>query len=406
MTNNNVKIPIVFALGLAAGAAYGQGSYVRPMYQFPGEPQRSGPASVQMGDSPFFVTPYLGAAVGYDDNIFLAPDNERSSTIYIVSPGFAIDARDPNKSIILRHQSQIGRYRQSSDDNYVDHTSRAQFDFAMDRRNFLRVAADYIRGHDPRGSTDRPFAKRPDRYRLFSPGATYAFGAPGAAGRVEVYGNYGRKRYLNNRQFTAASDRDTTEFGGAFYWRVMPRTYVLVEARQTDIDYELPTSVLSAEERRYYAGVSWEATATTTGTIKVGRLERKPEFGPEFDAGSWEAVISWSPRSYSKFDFYTARQTNESTGLGRFILTSVSGVSWNHSWSSVLTTGIDARYQKDEFQGFDRNDDIKSIGLKVGYKFRRWLTLGAEFSHSQRESNRPIFDYDKNLYLLTATASM
>jgi polysaccharide biosynthesis protein VpsM len=42
----------------------------------------------------------------------------------------------------------------------------------------------------------------------------------------------------------------------------------------------------------------------------------------------------------------------------------------------------------------------------VGYRFRRWLTLGAEYTHIQRDSNRAGFEYDKNIYLLTATASM
>ena len=45
-------------------------------------------------------------------------------------------------------------------------------------------------------------------------------------------------------------------------------------------------------------------------------------------------------------------------------------------------------------------------GFKVGYKFRRWLTFGAEYTYTQRDSNLPSFEYDKNLYLLTATASM
>jgi hypothetical protein len=49
---------------------------------------------------------------------------------------------------------------------------------------------------------------------------------------------------------------------------------------------------------------------------------------------------------------------------------------------------------------------VRSLGLRAGYKFRRWLTLGAEYTHSNRDSNTPVFEYDKNLYLLTATASM
>jgi hypothetical protein len=188
----------------------------------------------------------------------------------------------------------------------------------------------------------------------------------------------------------------------------MPKTYAIFEARETRIAYHLPTSPLDANETRIYGGISWEATAATVGTIKVGNLKRRPEddSASDFSGTSWEAIVTWSPRTYSKFDFFTARQTNESTGLGNFILSSIAGVSWNHAWSSVLTTGVDYRYQKDEYQGFDRTDKSNILGLKVGYKFRRWLTLGAEYSHTQRDSNLPTFEYDKNLYLLTATASM
>ena len=121
---------------------------------------------------------------------------------------------------------------------------------------------------------------------------------------------------------------------------------------------------------------------------------------------SWEGSVTWAPVSYSTFDFYTARTTNESTGLGTFILSKVAGVTWNHGWSSFVTTGVDARYQKDEYQGFDRVDSMSSLGLKVGYKFRRWLTLGASYTYTHRNSNINAFEYDKNLYMLTATGSL
>jgi polysaccharide biosynthesis protein VpsM len=61
---------------------------------------------------------------------------------------------------------------------------------------------------------------------------------------------------------------------------------------------------------------------------------------------------------------------------------------------------------KDDYQDFNRNDETSSVGLKAGYRFRRWLTLGAEYTYTHRDSNIPQFQYDKNLYFLTATASM
>jgi hypothetical protein len=290
----------------------------------------------------------------------------------------------------------------------LDSSADTRVDWAFDRRNFARAGILYMRGHDPRGSTDRPFGDSPDKYRLGEPYFNYAFGAPGARGRIEVYFSDMFKRYLNNREFTEGSDRDQREYGAAFYLRMMTRTYGLVEVREDDIRYKLPNSPLNADEKRLYLGVSWEATAATTGTIKFGRLKRNfLENGPEdFSGNSWEGLVTWAPRTYSKFDFYTARQTNEASGLGDFILTSVGGVTWSHDWSSYIRSSVDARYQRDAYQGFDRTDKTWFTGVKVGYRFRRWLTLGAEYDYWKRDSNLDIYDYTRNLFLITATASM
>lgn len=408
MANKKLEVALGLAFIGACAGAQAQTAYVRPQYVYPETPPETGPASVQIGSSPVFVTPYVGVAVGHDDNLFLSHTNQKASDMYVVSPGVKLDARDPNKVIQASYQGQVGRYTSSSDDDYVDHTARAQFDMALDRRNFIKVGYDYIRSHDPRGSTDRPIEGSPDKYRQSTPYFTYALGAPGALGRFEAYYSDASRRYLNNRETTINSDRDMPEFGGAFYWRVMPRTYVVAEARGTNVRYDLSGSPLSADERRYYGGITWEATAATTGTVKVGRLKRdfKDPTQTDFTGTSWEALISWAPRSYSKFDFYSARQTNESTGLGSFILTSVGGVTWTHAWTTYITTAVDARYQKDDYQGFDRNDKIAILGLKAGYKFRRWLTVGAEYARTKRDSNIDAFDYDRNLYLITLTGTL
>ena len=406
MANKNLKIVLTSVLLGVGAIAHAQ--YVRPTYQFPVEPPVSGPASFQLADSPFFVMPFLGVGGGHDDNLFLSHTNEKDSYFYTINPAVKLDGRDANKVVQLSYQGQIGRYTSSRDDDYVDSTSRAQFDLALDPHNFLRFGYDYIIGHDPRGSTDRPLSTNPDKYKRTNPYFTYALGAPGAQGRVEVYYSDPYQRYTNNRDVTTSADRDMQEYGGAVYWRVMPRTYVMGEARETNIRYVQSGSPLSADETRYYAGVTWEATAATTGTIKVGQLRRdfKNTDEPTFTGSSWEGLITWAPLTYSKFDFYTARQTNESTGLGSFILTSIAGVAWTHNWSSYVTTGVDARYTKDDYQGFDRNDKTTILGLKAGYKFRRWLTLGAEYTYTNRDSNLETYDYNRNFYLLSLTASM
>jgi polysaccharide biosynthesis protein VpsM len=389
--------------GMLAMAGLCSAQYIRPAYQFP----RTESGGVEMGDSGVFVTPSAGLALGHDDNLFLSSTNEKDSVLEIFSPGLRLDAHRPGLVFKSDYLGQFGRYTSSRADDYQDQTWLNSVDWALNQRTFFRVGYDYLRGHDARGSTDRPNSDSPDFYRLSVPRFMFAYGAPGAQGRAEIYYSDAHKDYLNHNDTTAVSDRDTTEAGAAFYWRVGPKTYALVEARDTKIDYDIQNP-LSGHEQRYFIGVSWEATAATTGTVKIGELRKSFDGAgiPSHTSPSWEAQITWAPRTYSQFDFFSTRYTNESTGLGDYILTSVSGVNWTHQWNSRLYTAVNLKYQKDEYQGFDRTDNTKMVGLKLGYKFRPWLTLGAEYAYTNRDSNLDLYDYNKNLYLLTATTSM
>lgn len=406
MTKNKLQFAVALSL-FAAASAFAQTSPIRPSYSYPVD-KGGGAASIGLGESPVFATPYIGIAAGRDDNLFLTHDNPKTSPLYVVSPGLRLDARGPGLVLQSRLQAQAARYTDSRDDDYQDYYAYNQADFALNAHNYLRVGFDYLRLHDPRGSTDRTVQAHPDKYRLISPNATYALGAPGAPGRVELYWTDGYKQYTNNRSTTFLSDRDTRDLGGAFYWRVAPKTYAVLDLRDTNIKYRSPASPFNSEEKRVLVGVTWDITAITSGTFKVGRLKKDFESSQfeDFSGTSWEGTLSWAPRTYSKFDFYTARTANEATGLGEFILSDIYGVSWDHAWTSYWNTNVNLRHQRDAYQGFDRTDNWTSVGLKVGYKFRRWLTLGAEYTHTNRNSNINAFEYDKNLYLLTATASM
>jgi hypothetical protein len=411
MKSSGLKVALGLAVILAVGDASAQTipAPIRPAYTYPAAPVSAipGAVAVRVADSPLYFTPYIGAGLGYDDNLFYANENEKSSYLYVVSPGLRLDARDASKVFSFAYQSQYGVYTSSRNDDYWDHNVATTFDTIMAPSLYGRLSYYFVHGHDPRGLTDRPTQEHPDKYEDSRPGATLAYGAPGARGRIEGYYSYEYRKYINNRDTTIGSDREVPEYGAAFYWRVMPRTSLLAEARRTEQNYVLVGSPLNSHENRYYAGVTWEATAATTGTVKVGQLQKRFDSDlPDYSGTSWEGLISWAPRSYSRFDFYSARYPIESTGLGNFILADSTGVVWNHNWSSYVSTGVNLRYERDKYQGFDRNDDVASVGLRVGYKFRRWLTIGAEYTYTKRDSNLDIYDYTKNLYFVTLTASL
>lgn len=408
MKTNKKPLALAVTLLVAGGAAMAQTAPVRPAYQFPTtqSPAR-GPAAVQLGSSPVFATPFASIAYGNDSNLFLTPANELSTPYQVYGGGVNLDARDAKSVFQMGLLVSRGIYNDSRADNYTDSSARLSYDVAFDPRNFLRAKWDYLRGHDARGTTDRPDQSGPDKYSESTPGITYAYGAPGAQGRAELFASKAFKRYLNNSPATDGSDRDTTDYGGAFYWRVAPKTSLLAEARATDIEYKLSSSTLSGSETRYFVGATWEAMAATTGTVKLGQLKKDYDSArPSYSEFAWEGLITWMPRTYSKVDFYSSRQPIESTGLGDYTLSDASGVVWTHGWNSVVSTDASARFQKDKYQGFPRTDETQIYGLKATYKMRRWLTLGAEYQYTKRDSDLNIYDYDKNLWLISAVLSM
>jgi polysaccharide biosynthesis protein VpsM len=370
--------------------------------------QQDGPAGIAI--EPFIVYPGIDFALGRDDNLFSSDINKKSSTLFLTSPWVRVEGKPGPHRFDLIFRSDIGRYKDSSDDNYEDYSLVANGQAVFSARTDLKAHAEYIYGHDPRGSTDRPFATKPDEFVNAGAEATLGFGALGARGRVEASGGIYTRQYQNNSTFTEASDRDTGIFGGTFLWRVAPRSQLLFQAERRHIDYDLPASTLDSDETRYYVGARWDATALTSGTAKFGALRKKFDSDARQDVstGSWDVGVRWSPLTYSVFDLNTSRQTNESTGVGDTIVSSNYTVTWTHAWSSRVRSQVFGNWRNDDFRGagVTREDDTGTLGLRLYYQFRRWLRFGTEYTHTDRASTDPAFDYKRNLILFTVGATL
>ncbi|MEO8383926.1 MAG: outer membrane beta-barrel protein, partial [Betaproteobacteria bacterium] len=195
---------------------------------------------------------------------------------------------------------------------------------------------------------------------------------------------------------------------GRFFARFTEKTSFLIEARADKLDYKSSASLLDSNERYYLAGITWDATAATSGTIKIGQIRKDFVSSATRDSSTsgWDANVQWAPLSYSKFNFTTSKSFGESTGVGDFLLTKRYGAAWTHEWSSRISTSASINRSNDDFVNGGRSDTTDSIGLKLNYKVQRWLTLGGEFSNADRDSNNPTFKYKKNIYSFTVGATL
>ena len=404
--------PGIFA-GLAAAVLFTAATaFAQTQPTAPAAPAPSGiptpPGGIPVG--PLIVYPAVDFAQGYDDNLFLRPSNRRSASFTTVSPQLRAEGKTGPHKFDVGLRIDDSRNHSSPADSYTNYALTGNAELVFSGRESLKLSAVRRHGEDPRGTTDRNVSTEPDQYDVTGIDGVFKYGAAGAQGRIEVDGGAQATRYTNNRSFTNAADRDVLKLGGTFFWRVAPRTELLFQAQRGGVDYKLASSTLDSTDTRYLFGVKWEATAATTGTAKFGRMYKDFDSAsrPDFSGSSWDVGVRWSPLTYSVFDFTSAKQTSESTGVGDTIVGKSYGVTWSHAWSSRLRTQALANFRNDTFPGavVSRSDDTTSFGLKASYDFRRWLRLGAEFTHSERESNDPGLNYKRNLLLFTVGGTL
>ncbi|HEC12429.1 MAG TPA: hypothetical protein ENI80_04140 [Acidiferrobacteraceae bacterium] len=371
--------------------------------------QQDDAGSVPVG--PFMMYPSLVVQYQRDDNILYQPSGATlSDNILVIAPAFDFRVERGGQLYRIGYQAEVGRYNSSSADDYEDQSLIGEIDVGLGRRGRLNLQTEYLEEHDTRGTQRTEGAiglpTSPDEWHATRFDGTLSYGVDKAHGRVELNAGYFSKVYDNNRALTAVRDRDNTDFGVTFYYNVAPRTDLLFQAATTNIDYA--TASLDSEERRYLVGVAWEATAKTSGTIKVGRLEKNFDTAgrANFAGSSWEASMRWSPRTYSTVDIATSRRTDETNGTGDFILTQDLSLTWNHKWSSDISTQVNFLVANDDYDPTARQDDRSRYGISVTYQAQRWLKVGVGYRYDKRESSNNAFDYKRNVVNITIGATL
>ncbi|MDX2424169.1 MAG: outer membrane beta-barrel protein, partial [Amphritea sp.] len=342
------------------------------------------PAAIDAG--PVSIIPTVNVQTSYDDNIFSSNSSEVDSLITSINPRLEVIAEDGFNAYKVTYSIDHGMYKSSSDDNYTDHNLGLDGHLEFDARNTLDLNTSYTKNHEERGTgiteTGNIGANvdAPLEYDTASVSFAYTYGAQDAAGKLVFAGRYADKEYQNFRSITESRDSETTTFSGTFYYQVQPKTSLLFEVRNQDLNYKNDlTNSLDSETRRYYVGATWEGSAKTTGTIKLGQVEKDFDSSArdDFSGTSWEVTIDWEPRTYSAFKLSTSQYEKESSGAGDFIDSKTVRLTWNHEWNDQLKTALSSGYTNDDYKGTGggREDDITDASIKLTYDMRRWLSV-------------------------------
>lgn len=374
------------------------------------------PANWQVG--PLFLTPTLDLETYYTDNLWLTNSREKNTWVGVLTPRLQAWLQNGNNTYSLTYELKDSSYASSQDDDFTDHQVNLDLHQEMGARHRLDVFAEYYDGHEDRGTgfiegdlsllTDRPV-----KYEATTGGGDYTYGSRESRGRLQLSARAVDYQYGNYRDFTRFYDRSEETVAGSLFWKIAPRTDAVLEVRGIDNDYDNRDPLdlagsLSSEEMNYLAGVVWEATAKTSGSIKLGMYDRDYSSAARAsdDGFLWEVGVVYQPRTYSSLDLQTRRHYRETTGLGDGINTREFALAWKHHWKRRYTSSLSASYSNDDYRGYSREDDNYGVEARFDYAFRRWVDLGAGYRFQDRDSDLDWFDYSSNIFFLEASLSL
>ncbi len=375
------------------------------------------PQAVAVGGAQ--LIPTLVLTQKFDDNIFSQDDKTikaKDSGITQFQPTLQYLAEKDDNHIALTYTGDYGIYNSSSDDNYDDHN--ILFDALMRPSDLYSVnfGASYGAFHDNRGEGSSEGINvssrgKPDEYNLENERLLIDVGRETARLGLEIEALRTIINYTNNRTDTRFRDRREHQIIGRLYGRVSDRTRYFVEASNEVFGYEtapLVGSSIDSNQVVVAVGASWEATGKTTGSIKVGRLDKKFDAADRAnnDLTIWDADITWSPMSYSTVRISASKDAQETNGTGSFIEAQNFNVSWQHGWSDRMRMTLTAGIGDDEYPGNPRKDDRTSYSIGFDYDWQRWITIGASYSYTERDSNVDTFDFERNVFAFKLDMSL
>ncbi|WP_439114127.1 outer membrane beta-barrel protein [Hydrogenophaga sp.] len=350
--------------------------------------------------------PSVKLSVGHDDNVRASQDAAISATVTTLAPTLKLEAQNAAGLYSLTYAGTYARYSGSSEDNSNNHDLTAAGVHTFSARSRLNWSLAYQDRVDARGDAAVPTAE-PDQWRGQRLNALYTFGAKQAQGRVETEYTFSNKRYQNNLANTAGSDVDTHQVAGRYFWRVMPRTYLVGEARLATNAYRVNTTKDNTDTR-LLVGATWEATAKTTGTAKLGYQRKNFDSTTLTDAtgNTYEVSVEWKPLSYSSFTLSANRAVNDALGTGDFEKSNNLGLTWAHKWSTALSSRMSVNGAAVDFVNSTRQDDTLTTSLGLSYGLNRTYTLGLDLAHTKRDSTLATSNYKRNTVLVSVNAAL
>ena len=360
------------------------------------------------------VHPGLEFRTIYDDNVFSLNSNKVHDWYFQVSPDLLLQLQGSKNLVELEYRADIYRFVDTGDVNNVeDHNFRAGADIKLNKIEF--TLSDLARrAHEQRSEANAAVIGVTPISKYWNNDLSLEV-AYQPVDRFKV--GVGYQNYFIDYDLASNQFRNRMDNAGllTLYYRFLPKTSFLVQGIYRDIDHTSNTALANSMDSREYwalAGLTWDLTAKTTGTIRGGYEWKDFRENTRTDYQSGVYLISVEHKFTAKTSLLLegTRQANESddpsvnyytttngratvrwSPISKFQVAPFGAYTYNRYGGDVTVDGDTAR----------RRDNIWSAGADLSYFMNKWVTIVVTYQHAKRSSNITFYDYSDNMALIS-----
>jgi hypothetical protein len=348
----------------------------------------------------FKLTPFLTERVEYESNVFQAPSHSKDDVIFKTIPGILIELP------VGPHRLDVGARFEFL--NFADMGDQDATHFYLLGKLALNFPGGLSIGlkEDFQNTTDPPGTELTGRIRsttnTLAPSVEY-----GLARRFAIGTDY-NWTHVDFDGGANALDRDEHTWGLTGFWKVAPKTDLLLNAAYGYKDFD-GASQRNVDRIIVVAGVRGEITPRLTSTFRIGFEDREPRkdhvtpYRGAVASGEW----AFTPTDRTRLTLVTERFVAESIFATNFwYLANMITFAVEQKLTPKLTASARVFGGTNEYpdkvaklNGVQawRDDSLFGAGLAVDYQIQRWLGIGADYTHTRRNSNFDNFDFKNDV---------
>jgi hypothetical protein len=179
-----------------------------------------------------------------------------------------------------------------------------------------------------------------------------------------------------------------------------------VEGNQRDIK-GTPGHTLDSQGYRALSGVTVALSNLITGEFGAGYVQQRfddPTIGT-IDGPSYRARLTWRPTRLLDVHFNAEQivtQTSDTSATG--VLANAVQLGLDYELRRNVIVSLAGGYENDRFFGQLRKDNVVTSDTRVKYLMNRFSAVSAYYRYTKRDSDVPVFSYDKHLVGMNVTA--